>query len=62
MRIGRRSLFFAAVAAVCLALLPATPSEFRWVNVAMMGLALLWAIAIGIEEVVGRGSGRQEQP
>jgi hypothetical protein len=61
-RVGRRSLFFAGVAAVCLVLLPATPSEFRWLNLAMAGLALVWAIAIGVEEIVGRGVNRREQP
>lgn len=62
MKVGRRPLFFAGVATVCLALLPETPLEFRWVNLAMAGLALLWAIAIGIEEVVGRGANRKDRP
>ena len=31
MRIGRRPVFFAVVAIACLALLPPTPEEFRWV-------------------------------
>jgi hypothetical protein len=61
-RIGRRTLFFAGLAVVCMALLPATPSEFRWVNFAMAGLALLWAVALGIEEVAGRGANRKERP
>lgn len=62
MRVGRRPLFFAALAAICLGLVPATPAEFRWVNFTMAGLALLWAVAIGIEEIAaGRGPGRRRQ-
>ena len=54
MRIGRRTLFFLGTAAVCLALLVPTPGEFRWVNLAMAGLALFWALLLAIEELVGR--------
>jgi hypothetical protein len=51
-RIGRRSLFFLATALVCLLMIPPTPNEFRWVNLAMAGLALFWAVLLGIEEIV----------
>jgi hypothetical protein len=51
MRIGRRPVFFAIVAMVCLVLLPVTPSEFRWVNIAMAGLAAFWAVALAIEDL-----------
>ena len=51
MRIGRRPVFFAVVAMVCLVLLPVTPSEFRWVNYAMAGLAAFWAVALAIEDL-----------
>jgi hypothetical protein len=57
MRIGRRPLFFLAVAAVCSALLPPTPPEFRWVNLVAAGLALFWAVLLSIEEVVARREG-----
>ena len=52
MRIGRRPLFFLATALVCLLMIPPTPTEFRWVNLSMAGLALLWAVLLGIEDVV----------
>jgi hypothetical protein len=56
-RIGRRPLFFLVVALVCLALLPPTPPEFRWVNLAAAGTALFWAVLLAIEEVVARREG-----
>ena len=52
MRIGRRPLFFLATALVCVLMIPPTPSEFRWVNISMAGLALVWAVLLGIEDVV----------
>ncbi len=52
MTIGPRPLFFGLVAIVCLALLPFTPAEFRWVNWSMTALALFWAVMLGIEELV----------
>jgi hypothetical protein len=58
-RSGRRPLFFAFAAAVCLALTPASPAEFRWVNYAMTGLGLLWAILLTIEVVTSRGRGER---
>ena len=54
MRIGRRPLFFLAAAVVCAALIPPTPSEFRWVNLAMAGLALFWAVLLTVEELLNR--------
>jgi hypothetical protein len=51
-RIGRRPLFFLATALVCVLMIPPTPNEFRWVNIAMAGLALFWALLLGIEDVV----------
>jgi hypothetical protein len=52
--VGRRPLFFLAVALVCLALVPATPGEFRWVNLAMAGLALFWCVMLAGEELARR--------
>jgi hypothetical protein len=51
-RIGRRPLFFLATALVCLLMIPPTPTQYRWVNLSMAGLALFWAVLLGIEEVV----------
>jgi hypothetical protein len=64
MRVGRRALFFAALCVICLVLAPATPSEFRWLNYAMAGLALFWSLAFTLEDVLNarahqRGSGRR---
>jgi hypothetical protein len=63
MRIGRRALFFASLCLICLVLLPVTPSEFRWVNLTMAGLAIFWALAFAVEDLVnarqhGRENGR----
>jgi hypothetical protein len=51
-RIGRRSSFFFAVAAVCLLLILPTPAQYRWVNIAMACLAVFWAVLLGIESVL----------
>ena len=51
MRIGHRPLFFAAVAIACGVLLPFTPSEFRWLNVVLAGLAWFWVIALALEDL-----------
>jgi hypothetical protein len=50
-RIGRRPLFFLSTAVVCLALLAATPAEFRWVNLGCAGLAVFWATLLSIEDI-----------
>jgi|1186.fasta_scaffold366480_2 hypothetical protein len=51
MRIGRRPVFFAVVGLVCLVLLPVTPAEFRWLNVAMAALAFFWTVMLAIEDL-----------
>lgn len=53
MRISRRALFFFAVAAVFLLMIPPTPNEFRWLNLVMAGLASLWGILLSIEDIAG---------
>lgn len=62
MRVGRRPLFFGALALICLLMLVPTPREFRWVNVSMAALALFWALALLLEERsfrrLSRGGGR----
>jgi hypothetical protein len=45
-------LFFGLLAVGLAALLPFTPAEFRWVNWTMMGLAVFWAVMLGIEELM----------
>lgn len=52
MNVGPRPLFFGLLAVVSVALLPFTPAEFRWVNWSMAALAMFWAIALGMEELV----------
>jgi ABC-type transport system involved in cytochrome c biogenesis permease component len=52
MRFSRRALFFLAVAVVFLLMIPPTPLEFRWLNLAMAGLALFWAALLGIEDLL----------
>ena len=59
MTIGRRPLFFLALSVTCLLLIPPTPAEFRWLNLAMAGLALLWAAAFTLEDFF---SARRHQP
>ena len=54
MRIGRRSLFFAFLALICLALIPPTPPELRWVCMSIAALALLWSILLAVEELLGK--------
>jgi len=59
--LGRRPLFFLGTALVCLALIPPTPPEFRWVNLSMAALALLWAVLLAVEEVLGQRQGKRHK-
>ena len=52
MKVGRRVVFFLAIAGICLLLAPVTPTEFRFLNEWMAGVATFWAVAIGIEDVL----------
>jgi hypothetical protein len=54
MKLSRRALFFFGVALVFLLMIPPTPLEFRWLNLAMAGLALFWAALLGIEDLANR--------
>ena len=54
MRLSRRTLFFLALAAVCLVMVVPTPAAYRWVNFAAAGLAIFWAVMLGIEDIVAR--------
>ena len=49
--IGRRPLFFLACGVICALLIGPTPSEFRWVNLVMIGLALFWAVMFSAEDL-----------
>jgi hypothetical protein len=35
-------------------MIPPTPPEFRWLNLAMAGLALFWAALLAIEDLANR--------
>jgi hypothetical protein len=48
--IGRRPLFFTALAVISLLLLEPTPADLRWVNLASAALAMFWAVALFLEE------------
>jgi hypothetical protein len=50
--LSRRPLFFLAIVFACLLLYEPTPGKFRWVNVAMAGVALFWFVLLAAEEVV----------
>jgi hypothetical protein len=50
MRIGRRPLFFAALAVLSLVMIEPTPAEYRWVNLFAAGLATFWAVMLFLEE------------
>jgi hypothetical protein len=50
MRIGRRPLFFALLALICVIMLEPTPAEYRWVNLFAAGLASFWAVMLFLEE------------
>lgn len=51
MRPGRRPLFFLGCAITSLLLLAPTPPEFRWVNLAMAALGVLWFALLSFEEI-----------
>jgi hypothetical protein len=60
-RIGRRALFFAVASLACVALVPATPPDFRWVAWATAGLGAFWAILLGIEDLSMPPPGKRER-
>jgi hypothetical protein len=59
LRFGRRPLFFAFTSLLSLALYPASPPEFRWVNLFAAALGGFWAVLLAIEELAGRGRGER---
>ena len=63
MTVGRRPVFFLIVAAICLVMIPPTPSEFRVLNVAMASLAFFWSVALALEELSNaRRESRRDGP
>ena len=58
MRIGRRPLFFTALALLSLLLLEPTPAHLRWVNLGSAALAMFWAVALFLEDRSMRRSRR----
>jgi hypothetical protein len=59
--LGRRSLFFAFLAVVCVALVPVTPTEFRWVAWFGAAVGTFWAVLIGIEDFTRPMAERRER-
>jgi hypothetical protein len=49
--ISRRTWFFLIISVAMLLLYDPTPTKFRWVNLAMAGLAAFWFILFVIEDV-----------
>jgi hypothetical protein len=58
-RFSRRAIFFFVTAVICLLLAPVSPSEFRWVNYSMAGLAAFWAVMMTIDSLTSRGPGER---
>lgn len=44
-------MFFAVVAVICAALVPAVPPEFVWVAWACVALAIFWAVMLALEHL-----------
>ena len=49
--LSRRTWFFLVIAVAMLLLYEHTPETFRWVNLALAGLALFWFVLFTIEDV-----------
>jgi len=49
--LSRRTWFFLVIAVAMLLLYDPTPDQFRWVNLALAGLALFWFVLFTIEDV-----------
>jgi len=59
MKLSRRTWFFLAMSAACLLLLAPTPETYRWVNLSMGALSLMWFVLLAAEEILARrGEGR----
>jgi hypothetical protein len=68
--IGRRAMFFGICSLVCLALVPATPAELRWVDLWTAGIGAVWTIVLALDEMLSprerpsarRAPVREDQP
>jgi hypothetical protein len=49
--LSRRTWFFLVIVAAMLLLYDPTPEKFRWVNLALAGLALFWFVLFTIEDI-----------
>ena len=58
MRFGRRTWGFLVIAVAMLLLYTPTPEKYRWVNLALAGLALFWFILFLFEDL---GRSRRDQ-
>jgi len=58
MRLGRRTWGFLVIAVAMLLLYAPTPEKYRWVNLALAGLALFWFILFLLEDL---GRARRDQ-
>ncbi len=58
MRLARRTWFFLVIVAAMLLLYEPTPAQYRWVNLALAGLALFWFVLYAIEDF---GNSRRER-
>jgi hypothetical protein len=56
MKLSRRSWFFLGMSATCLVLLAPTPEKYRWVNLSMAALSLMWFVLFAVEEILARRS------
>ena len=50
-KLARRTWFFLVIVVAMLLLYAPTPAKFRWVNLALAGLALFWFILFAIEDL-----------
>ncbi|MBA3803495.1 MAG: hypothetical protein H0X22_11415 [Acidimicrobiia bacterium] len=57
----RRVWLFLAAAALALAVLPLTPGEYRWLNLIVVGLYVLFAGLFALNSLSERDAGRLRQ-
>ena len=50
-QIGRRPVFFLVITAVCLIMVPLTPSDLRFVPWALAALAAFWTVVLGLDDL-----------
>jgi hypothetical protein len=60
--IGRRSVFFAVVALIGVALVYPTPEQYRWTAWFVVILAAFWAVVLAIEDLSRPTYGEEPSP